>query len=246
MTGLAWNRPFATGNLILGAFFEGGWGSYDSYNSFGNAQRVHGSGDTSYLGGGAIGRYGFSQGDLGRFYLDASIRAGQTKTDFITSDLRNNAGDSIRYDSSSPYYGAHFGLGYVWDLTEKAGLDVSLRYIWTRQGGDSVTIGGDLVNFKAADSHRLRTGARFSYRVNEYIRPSLGIYYDHEFDGRSRATVDGLSLPSPKLKGGTGVGELGLSIKPSQNVPFSVELGVHGYTGKREGVTGSLQIKFDF
>ena len=43
-----------------------------------------------------------------------------------------------------------------------------------------------------------------------------------------------------------GKGELGLSLKPSPDLPLSFDLGVSGYTGKREGVTGSLQIKFEF
>jgi hypothetical protein len=44
----------------------------------------------------------------------------------------------------------------------------------------------------------------------------------------------------------TGMGELGLSLKPSQNLPLSFDLGVQGYTGNREGVTGSLQVKWEF
>jgi hypothetical protein len=44
----------------------------------------------------------------------------------------------------------------------------------------------------------------------------------------------------------TGMGELGLSLKPSKTLPLSFDLGVQGYVGKREGVTGSLQVKFEF
>jgi hypothetical protein len=48
------------------------------------------------------------------------------------------------------------------------------------------------------------------------------------------------------LRGSTGIGELGLTLKPSKNLPLSFDLGVQGYTGKREGMTGSLQINFEF
>jgi hypothetical protein len=34
--------------------------------------------------------------------------------------------------------------------------------------------------------------------------------------------------------------------KPSAAIPLSFDLGVQGYVGKREGVTGSLQAKFEF
>ena len=48
------------------------------------------------------------------------------------------------------------------------------------------------------------------------------------------------------MRGGTGIGELGLTLTPSKTLPLFLDLGVQGYTGKREGVTGSLQIRFEF
>jgi outer membrane autotransporter protein len=193
-----------------------------------------------------VGRYDFSQGSIGHLYLDASLRAGQSKTNFASNDIRNNAGNRADFDSASPYYGAHLGLGYIWKLTEKLILDLSSRFIWTIQGSDSVTILGNRVNFKTADSKRLRVGTRFSYKANDFIKPFIGAYYDHEFDGKAEATAGGLKIPSPKLKGGTGMGELGLSIKPYRTSPLTFDLAAQGYMGKREGITGSLQIKFEF
>ena len=48
------------------------------------------------------------------------------------------------------------------------------------------------------------------------------------------------------LRGDTGIGELGLAFTPSQTLPLSFDLGVQGYVGKREGVTASLQAKWEF
>ena len=42
------------------------------------------------------------------------------------------------------------------------------------------------------------------------------------------------------------LGELGVRLTSSKNLPMSFNLGVQGYVGKREGVTGSLQIKYEF
>ena len=42
------------------------------------------------------------------------------------------------------------------------------------------------------------------------------------------------------------MGEIGLSFKPSEALPLSFDLGVQGYLGEREGVTGSLQIRYEF
>ena len=105
---------------------------------------------------------------------------------------------------------------------------------------------GDKVKFKDADSLRTRLGGRFNYAVNDYVTPYVGAYWEHEFDGKQRFSVNGYAEDSPTLKGDTGMGELGITIKPVKDSGFSMDLGVQGYTGVREGVTGSLQLKFEF
>jgi outer membrane autotransporter protein len=248
LAGVALGSDLAHGRITLGAFFEGGWGNYDSHNSFSNAASVNGKGDTSYYGGGILGRYDLTEGVFSGLYFDASARMGRAETDFRSGDIQYN-GWNADFDSSALYYGLHGGLGYVWlipGLNNKGSLDLSAKLLWTRQEGDSVTVYQDHVNFKDADSLRTRLGGRFAYSLNEYVSPYLGAYWEHEFDGKLRASVNGQSLSSPSLRGDTGMGELGLSLKPSQSLPLSFDLGVQGYTGKREGVTGSLQVKWEF
>ncbi len=74
----------------------------------------------------------------------------------------------------------------------------------------------------------------------------MGAAYEHEFDGKAKATTNGYSIDAPSLRGGTVVGEAGLALKPSRTLPLSLDLGVQGYAGKREGVTGSLRVGFEF
>ena len=95
-------------------------------------------------------------------------------------------------------------------------------------------------------SSRLRFGSRFAYAVNEYVSPYVGAAWEHEFDGKARASTKGYDMKAPSLRGDTGIGELGLTFTPSQTLPLSFDLGVQGYVGKREGVTGSLQAKYEF
>jgi outer membrane autotransporter protein len=78
------------------------------------------------------------------------------------------------------------------------------------------------------------------------VSPYIGAAWKHEFDGRARATTNGFDIPAPSIRGDTDIGELGLSLRPSLDLPLSFDLGVQGYVGKREGVTGSLQIRFEF
>ncbi|MDR3038297.1 MAG: autotransporter outer membrane beta-barrel domain-containing protein, partial [Candidatus Adiutrix sp.] len=149
--------------------------------------------------------------------------------------------------SSVTYYGLHLGTGYIWNINEQASLDLYGKYFGAHQNGDSVKLStNDPVRFEDVDSQRLRGGARFSYAVNESVSPYIGAAYEHEFDGRAKAATYGYAIEAPELTGGTGIGELGLNFKPSPTLPLSLDLGVQGYVGQREGVTGSLQIKFEF
>ncbi|MDR2893068.1 MAG: autotransporter domain-containing protein [Deltaproteobacteria bacterium] len=253
VAGLAYAFPLEpqNGSLVAGAFFETGLGGYDSYNSFDNAASVKGDGDLSYYGVGIMARYaaaGLQEGQIAQsgLYAEASLRAGQVDTDFSSDDILNGTGNNTEYDSGSAYYGAHLGAGYVWVISEKSSLDFSAKYIWTHMDSDSVTIAGDNIKFKAMDSQRLRAGARYSYMLNEYVTPYLGAYYDHEFSAKAKGKANGDSFDAPDLKGGTGVGEIGLSFKPSQDFALTFDLAMQGYTGVREGVSGSLQVKFEF
>jgi hypothetical protein len=245
LTGLSWGLDLNPGRLTLGAFFEGGAGDYDSHNSFSNTASVKGSGDTDYLGGGILGRFDFSDTGSGHFYAEASGRMGRVESDFSSGDLRDTFGVKADYDTDSLYYGVHLGAGYVWSISDSATLDLYGKYLWTRREGDSVTLPtGDPVKFDDVDSHRLRGGARLAYAVNDWFRPYIGAAYEHEFDGEAEASTYGYSIPSPDLKGGTGIGEIGLTFLSSAGI--SVDLGVQGYTGIREGVSGTLQLKFEF
>ncbi len=247
VAGLSWGKDFTPGRMTAGGFFEFGTGSYDTYNSFSNAATVYGKGDTYYWGGGVLGRMDFTNSGPGHFYAEGSLRAGKLYNEYKSDDLRDSLGRSASYDSDSIYYGLHFGSGYAWSITEAASLDFYAKYFWTHEEGDSVTLStGDRVSFKDTDSHRLRGGARFTCAVNEHIAPYAGAAYEYEFDGKARATANGHNLPAPSLRGGTGIAEVGLTFKPSKDLPLSFDFGIQGYVGKREGVTGSLQFKFEF
>ena len=241
IAGLAARNPVGVGDLLLGAFFESGWGSFDSHNSFSSRPDVNADGDSNYYGGGLLARYDFPCG----FYTDASARLGRLKTEFSSDDLQNFMGQGSSYDSSVMYYGAHAGLGYIWALSEAANLDLYSKYLWTHQDSDSVTISGDHFKFDSINSHRVRGGTRFSYSFDGIATPYMGAAYEHEFDGEANASVYGYSLNAPSLEGGTGIGEVGITLTPPDS-GFSFDVGMQGYVGMREGVSGNVQLKYEF
>jgi outer membrane autotransporter protein len=173
------------------------------------------------------------------------------ETDFSSSDIRNNiTGEKAGYETDAIYYGAHIDLGYLWNITETLTLDVYTKYLWTRQEGDSVTMAGERYTFDDIDSHRWRTGGRFSYDAGldngAVFTPYIGAAFDYEFDSKAHGSVNGRDIDSPDIEGATGMGELGLAFKPSADSGLSLDLGIQGYTGKRKGVSGSFQVKFEF
>jgi uncharacterized protein involved in copper resistance len=95
------------------------------------------------------------------------------------------------------------------------------------------------------DSNRLRIGSRFSYTMHEGLAPYVGAAMSMSLTARP-APPKRYSMKAPSMGGDTGVCELGLVYAPLESLPFSFDLGVQGYVGKREGVTGSLQAKYEF
>ncbi|MDR3349426.1 MAG: autotransporter outer membrane beta-barrel domain-containing protein, partial [Acidaminococcales bacterium] len=167
-------------------------------------------------------------------------RVGQVKTDF-TQHSGNLAGST--YDAKSVYYGLHLGVGYIKELKGDAALDLYTKILYTRAGSDSVSVLGHPVELDAVTSLRWRAGLRYTKAVGEKNEFYAGLAYDHEFDGKAKGTAEGSPIESPKMKGGTGIGELGVTFKGKNSL---VDLKVEGYTGKREGVGFAAQFKWFF
>ncbi|MGB3424719.1 MAG: autotransporter outer membrane beta-barrel domain-containing protein [Castellaniella sp.] len=244
MLGAAKRYPAATGQWMAGVFLEGGYGKYDTYNSFSGQPTVHGSGKSHYFGGGVLLRRDWAGAGQAGPYAEGSLRVGQVSSDWRSRDMVGSKDAS--YDTSALYYGAHLGAGYLLPLNEKTSLDAYAKGFWTHQDSDSVTIAGDPYTFKAMDSFRTRLGVRLNRAMTEQITAYVGAAWEHEFDGKARATTYGLDTPSPSLKGDTGVFELGFDMKPKADGPLTVGLGVQAYTGMREGLGGTAKLMWVF
>lgn len=237
LAGIGWRNDGPCGLLVLGAFFETGYSDFDSHDVFGNT-RIKADGDNRYYGGGILGRYDWNNG----FYTEGSIRVGVSKTKYRNDFAAGN--ERVRYKASSAYFGAHVGFGYKLTVANHSLLDISAKYLWARQNSDSATILGDRFKFDAADSHRVRVGARYSYKVDSKLSPYAGVAFEYEFDGRTRAGTSFVNYGSTSLKGSTGIAELG--VKYSNNKGLSVDLGVQGHVGRRRGIAGTLGMAWSF
>ena len=229
-------------NLAGAVFVEGGWGSYDSHNNFSNGS-VHGDGDTHYYGVGLLGRATLKNG----MYLDGSFRIGKTSTDYTGKDYLDGAGNQAHYKSKVTYVSAHAGVGYMMPLNEVTDMDISAKYLWSRQGSDSVTVGSDPVHFDAENSQRLRGMAKVLRKVSPQLTLTGALGYEYEFDGKAKGTLYHMyGIDSPSLEGGSGIGEIGLEYKPQNNQRLSLEAKLSGYVGQREGIGGLVRMNYAF
>ena len=236
LTGITRCVNTSRGKMTYGAFFEYGNGNDTGLYVTG----ARGNSDVYHYGGGLLGRLNLRNS----VYVEGSFRAGGMDNGF-TSNLLDGQGNAAGYDSSSAYIGTHLGLGRKLKLSSRNTLDLYSKYFWTHQNGDRVTLStNDPVRFESIDSHRLRLGGRSTSAVNRRVSTYWGAAWEHEFAGTARATTYGYAIDSPSLRGSTGIGELGVSVKSQRALPLAFDFGVQGYIGKREGVAGSVQVRW--
>ena len=230
------------GKLTYGPFAEAGWGTYDSHLDCG----VRGDGNTRYYG---VGAFAHQDNNSGTYY-EGSLRYGQTNSDYSGSGLTDGLGNPLAatYDSSSAYYGAHIGIGKVSKLTDTTSTDIYAKLLYTHQQGDSAVMAGsgETYDFDAVDSTRARVGARLSKTYSDRATAYVGTAYEYEFDGEATATVKGFSTLAPSIKGGSGMLELGYSLKPKAANDPTIDLSLQGWLGKKEGFTTNVNFMWKF
>ena len=224
--------------IVVSPFIEYGKGSYDSHLDDG----THGSGKLSYLGAGVLARMEKEDG----LWLQGALHAGQAKSDYTGSIYR---GTVSNYDSSDTYVAAELSVGKTMKLKGGDKLDASLRYLWSYQSGGDVAIKtgkyNDVYDFAAVNSHRLRLGTRYSHKESEGNELYAGLYWEYEFSGKACASFMDYEAPSPSLRGGSALLELGWRFQPKDS-RVSYDLNLSGWQGKREGVTGSAHVNWAF
>lgn len=235
--GSAFNIGFAkevkngSGKLLFGPMIEYGRGSYESYLDDG----TKGNGNTQNFGLGVMAR---QNNDNGTYY-EGSLRYGKLTSNYNSGDL------GADYDTDANYWGAHFGLGKVFQLNDKNSIDTYCKFFYTNQGSSSANISGNNVEFDAVKSKRSRLGLRFNHATSDVRSIYAGLAWQHEFDGSACATVDGFSTPSPSIKGNSMMVELGVNVAPKSS-PVSFDLGVSGWAGKQKGYSLNANMLWSF
>ena len=222
---------------LLGSFVEYGNGSYDSYNTFFSGD-VKGSGNDQYIGLGVLGKRMTYHDN----YFEISARAGQASSDFEGYVYS----DSVKadYDYKAMYYGAHMGLGHIWQWSKNSTFDLFGKYYWTHEDGKSVILSsGDGISFGHTNSSRVRIGGKINQEWNARWSGYVGASFDYEMHGKMKATTYGMDIDAPNISGGTGVGEVGLTYTKDA---ITLGVGGTGYIGKRRGGSGHIKFGYSF
>jgi hypothetical protein len=228
------------GQCSASAFAEGALGTYESSNTFPTGN-VKGSGDTRSLGGGILGRIDGIESASGHFYGEGSAHGGRIKHDFLSNDIVDMRGIKAAYASTATYFGAHGGIGYIREVGDSASIDVYGKFIWVRRFGNSVTVStGETVALKNSDSQRLLTGLRLLHTISNGATLFLGGACNYEFAGKVNATLEGMNLDSPSLRGASAIAEAGIRGDWDGN---TLSLGISGYAGKRRGASAHFSFE---
>ena len=239
---LSYKTITGLGATTVGAFVEGGTGSYETKNYTPPLRMdVRGDGDVEYLGGGLFFHNAFS----GRAHMEASVRAGSVSNDF---GARGYSGGN--FDTSAAYYGAHLGFGQIFEVTDLTDLDVYGQFHWTHTDSqDFRTEDRTRMRFDNVDSYQTRLGARLTQiYFDGDMKGYIGAAWEHEFDGEAGGRTAAGALPGshrPDLKGSSAFGEAGLIIQPVGS-GYAVDLGIFGVGGEARGVGGTAGLKFEF
>ena len=246
LAGVARQCKIGPVGYLAGVFFETGLSRFHSEYEPDDSRSIDSEGHDYYYGVGALAKVFLNRDLLKGLYAEGSIRYGLMMGDWQSHDIQAD-GQTADWDGRAPYLTAHGGLGYMWDVTDNVTADVYAKYFWGHLWGDDGTICGQQFEFDDIYSSRVRTGARLNFKKDETFSWYLGGAWEHQFDSKSRGTIYGYDVPSTDLKGNTAIAEAGVFFKPAADSDFSFMLGTTGYFGeKREGVTGHLQVRYEF
>ncbi|WP_156031704.1 hypothetical protein [Selenomonas sp. AE3005] len=238
-----WNGIVAVGRKNVqkestteyGVFIEHGWGNFSTHSD--NAQR--GDGSVDYTGGGLLGKWMKADG----LYVEGSLRIGS-----MHEKANNLLRDTVRgygYDERTTYKGFHLGVGKEFAINDGNTVEVYGKYFYNRKDGMNFNAGLDEYNLDAVTSQILRVGARYTMKRERWNYYG-DLSYEHELDGQAAGRANGMAIRGADTSGGSVRLELGAKLLANEKSPWTLDLNLTGYAGKKQGLQGGVSVKFMF
>ena len=233
----------------IGAFVEMGHGTYDTKTAAASPLgKIRGDGKHNYVGLGVYGNYTTPWEWL---HFTGYVKGGWLRNEFSAPI----AGVSVDFDRTSNYWGAHLDMYGEFQAAGKIKNRTFLNYFYDGRESESYTASGSSdvagadFHFNSLNSHRAQLGSVFEYAYTSALRPYAALTYEYAFkaDAKGRASdqFGDLGLNGTDLEGSTGIVSLGWTYQ-NEAKRFEFDLGVNGYTGKRQGVSAQLQAAWKF
>ena len=233
----------------IGAFVEMGHGTYDTKTAAASPLgKIRGDGKHNYVGLGVYGNYTTPWEWL---HFTGYVKGGWLRNEFSAPI----AGVSVDFDRTSNYWGAHLGMYGEFQAAGKIKNRTFLNYFYDGRESESYTASGSSdvagadFHFNSLNSHRAQLGSVFEYAYTSALRPYAALTYEYAFkaDAKGRASdqFGDLGLNGTDLEGSTGIVSLGWTYQ-NEAKRFEFDLGVNGYTGKRQGVSAQAQAAWKF
>ena len=113
-------------------------------------------------------------------------------------------------------------------------------------GSSDARVGTKDYHFDSVKSHRVRIGGKYNFKQeNSNAKPFVGLAWEHEFKGESKASITGVGeAPAPSMKGNTGIMEVGCDWNLGKK--WTAGISADAYVGKRKGWDGMARIFYNF
>ena len=233
----------------VGIFMEMGHGTYDTRTATtAPVGETKGDGKHNYVGFGVYGNYATP---IDWLHVTGYVKGGWLRNEFSAPI----AGVSVDFDRTSNYWGAHLGMYGEFQAAGKIKNRTFLNYFYDGRESESYTASGSSdvagadFHFNSLNSHRAQLGSVFEYAYTSALRPYAALTYEYAFkaDAKGRASdqFGDLALNGTDLEGSTGIVSLGWTYQ-NEAKHFEFDLGVNGYTGKRQGVSAQAQAAWKF
>ena len=233
----------------IGAFVEMGHGTYDTKTTVTSpVGETKGDGKHNYVGFGVYGNYATP---IDWLHVTGYVKGGWLRNEFSAPI----AGVSVDFDRTSNYWGAHLGMYGEFQAAGKIKNRTFLNYFYDGRESESYSASGSSdvagadFHFNSLNSHRAQLGSVFEYAYTSALRPYAALTYEYAFkaDAKGRASdqFGDLALNGTDLEGSTGIVSLGWTYQ-NEAKHFEFDLGVNGYTGKRQGVSAQAQAAWKF
>jgi hypothetical protein len=223
-------KSYKEGEVVAGLYVEHGKGDY-------KIEEVESEGDVRYTGVGGLVRKWIGE----KRYIEGSVNVGGYGIEY-KNEIRGKEEEDLGYDYKGMYEGVHIGCGYEIEASRGIEIGITGKMLVTRQEGKQIKLNnGEPIEIEGVTVGKVGGGLKMKSKCSEKILPYVGIGYEYGIFGEGKGKVEGISLKEIDLKGGTGIGEIGIESRIGE---LRIELRGRGNIGKREAIEGLLKVGY--